>query len=36
MNNNYMQDKKFSNGMFDIEPHNIEDLKEIIIVEQVE
>jgi len=36
MNNNYMQHKKFSNGMFDSEPHNIEDLKEIIIVKQVE
>jgi hypothetical protein len=31
-----MQHKKFSNGMFDCEPHNIEDLKEIIIVKQVE
>jgi hypothetical protein len=36
MNNNYMQHNKFSNEMFNSEPCNIEDLKEIIIVEQVE
>ncbi len=31
-----MQHNKFSNEMFNSEPCNIEDLKEIIIVEQVE